>query len=785
MVLILFKIINFMNKNDHQRPKSRCSFKVKRILNEQNQNEIKISLQKELFLSKNKTFNAKKNILYKQHQIYQKETNKTKETNEKSKKDNYNFRKNINSFSTSNKIYKYTPKIVSSKKLVNTNSNLFFNSIEKNVNNIKKSYNDMELFPRLSAFKKLKSTEKINYNNSNKHNNKFFSTSKNYFKNRIYSTRIDKNSENKKTSFNSSYSLNNSMNNNNNNLISSLNDKPKNTKYYKKYSYIIRPENCGYLIKRCFNHRINWVELPDMLANDFHFKWQQNTKNLNFSTLSKVGHFKQMVNHFEYHSVITNKANLFLNLLKHAEWEEENVFKYIPFTVLFEYGADNFFLMIDKFEYLFNNIEKYIVPFNEMELNKYKYYKGRIYSSFFPIEDHLGNKTAINIPKTHFNDIKDTNNQYNKNMLLKNNLWLVKAPDLNRGMCIQVVDNINLIKKHINNYYRGIQRGYNREETKNRLFSPTNIPLRNKTTKNIYNINHLNINVNNINSKNTNISPKNKNKDTFEFNTEQAYHKYRSNIIIIQKYIERPLLYFDRKFDIRIWVLLTHDFKVYMFNEGHLKCCSVKYNLNINDNFSHLTNYSFQKYNNNFGKYEKGNEVSFDDLQYNIKVNYNNCVDFKNEIIPKIKNIIKFVFQSVKSKINGLNRNYTFEIYGFDFMLDYKFNPFLIEVNLNPGLEESSPLIKMLVPRMLDDALRLTVDKEFNTVYNFKGVERNSRDNNFKYESPFPVNGYNNSENMFKFICDLNLEEGTNKKIIRYKHLRINTKNFKQLHPLI
>ena len=68
-------------------------------------------------------------------------------------------------------------------------------------------------------------------------------------------------------------------------------------------------------------------------------------------------------------------------------------------------------------------------------------------------------------------------------------------------------------------------------------------------------------------------------------------------------------------------------------------------------------------------------------------------MDFKTEIIPKIKHIIKFVFQSVKTKINGLNRNYTFEIYGFDFMLDIDFNPFLIEVNLNPGLEESSPLI--------------------------------------------------------------------------------------------
>ena len=768
-----------MNKNEHQRPKSRTNFQMKKFINEEKNKENKNSLKDKL-LWKNKSFSNRKNINIISKINQKNESNKRKEINEKinnftshfnTNKINYNF---TNHFSMSNKLYKFSSKINNNINTKSTNMNLFFNSMEKN--KLYNSINKVDFFPRLSAFKKIKNkNEKINYQNHSKNNkqeNKLFATSNNFFKNRINSSKIKNISENMKSNINSTY------NNNSNNLISSTNGNSGSILCHKKHTYIIRPENCGYLIKKCFKHRINWYELPDMNQNDFNFKWQQNTRNLNFSTLSKVGHFKQMVNHFEYHSVITNKANLFINLLRHAEWEEENTFKYIPFTVLFEYGADNFFSMIDKFEYLFNNIEKYIVPFNEMDYSKYKYHKNRLYSSLFPFGDHLGNKTAINIPSTHFGDI-NTNDNNNKNNIRKN-LWLVKAPDLNRGMCIQIVNNINLIKKNINNYYRGIQRGYNREDSKASFLSPSISSLGSKTTNHRYNINDLNFNSNNF--KNSEIFSKNK--DIYEF-TEQAYHKYRSNIIVIQKYIEKPLLYFGRKFDIRIWVLLTHDFKVYMFNEGHLKCCSVKYDLNLNDNFSHLTNYSFQKYNNNFGKYEKGNEVSFDDLQYNIKENYNNCIDFKKEIIPKIKKIIKFVFQAVKNKINGLNRNYTFEIYGFDFMLDNEFNPFLIEVNLNPGLEESSPLIKMLVPRMLDDALRLTVDKEFNTIYNFNGVERNYKDKNFSYESPFPVNGYNNSENMFKFICDLNLEEGTNKKILKYKHLRINTKNFKQLHPLV
>ena len=750
-----------MNINEYHRPKSKNNFKLTKNSIEQNQKDIKNSLEKDLFLSRKPNFNKSKlEFISRQKQIIKAEQNEKKDTRyimvrPRTHKMNDNFN-NIHTKSFNSQLIESTPKNVRTTKSFNSNNSRLIANYNRN-NSKKDEKSKEEAFPKLpdkSRSKNPNDSDKIKYfigSNKNNEINKvktktFFYSFRNNVK--IVERKTD-NSEQKK-----------SKNISNNMSIFKINNNLPNTKnfsYYKRYKYIIRPENCGYLIKNCFKHRINWIELPDLHQKDFNFKWQQNTKNLNFSTLSKIGHFKQMVNHYEYHSVITNKANLFINLMKHAEIMEENVFKYIPFTLLFEYGSDNFFLMMDNFEKVFNSIDKYLVPFNDMDLSRYKFFKSRIYYNLFPYEDHLGVKTAINIPTTHIsmnnmnNEDKNNKNENEKNNnKIKKSLWLVKAPDLNRGMCIQIVDNVNLIKKHIINYYRGIDKRYNKGER-----------------------NHLTY-LDDYNNNNGNSYSSNNKNDMYEL-TENAYHKYRSTLIVVQKYIERPLLYFGRKFDIRIWVLLTHDFKVYMFNEGHLKCCSVKYDLNIDDNFSHLTNYSFQKYNNNFGKYEKGNEVSFDDLQYNIQVNYNNCINFKNEVMPKIKNIIKFVFQSVKNKINGLNRNYTFEIYGFDFMLDIDFNPFLIEVNLNPGLEESSPLIKMLVPRMLDDALRLTVDKEFNTVYLIKGVERKSSENNYIYESPFPVNGYTNSENIFRFICDLNLEEGTNKKITKFRHLRIKT----------
>ena len=40
-------------------------------------------------------------------------------------------------------------------------------------------------------------------------------------------------------------------------------------------------------------------------------------------------------------------------------------------------------------------------------------------------------------------------------------------------------------------------------------------------------------------------------------------------------------------------------------------------------------------------------------------------------------------------------------------------NVWLIEANTNPCLEESSPLLSTLIPRMLDDMFKLTIDRVF------------------------------------------------------------------------
>ena len=85
-----------------------------------------------------------------------------------------------------------------------------------------------------------------------------------------------------------------------------------------------------------------------------------------------------------------------------------------------------------------------------------------------------------------------------------------------------------------------------------------------------------------------------------------------------QKYTEKRLLIHDRKFDIRAWVLVTHDMKVYFFKEGYIRTSSAIYSIeekDINKANIHLTNNAIQKYCSEYGVFENGNQLSFTDFQ--------------------------------------------------------------------------------------------------------------------------------------------------------------------------
>lgn len=88
----------------------------------------------------------------------------------------------------------------------------------------------------------------------------------------------------------------------------------------------------------------------------------------------------------------------------------------------------------------------------------------------------------------------------------------------------------------------------------------------------------------------------------------------RKRSYIVQKYIEKPLLYKNRKFDIRCYALTVTqngNMQGYWYAEGYLRTCSREYNIkNEKNRLVHLTNDAVQKHANDYGKFESGNKVS-------------------------------------------------------------------------------------------------------------------------------------------------------------------------------
>ena len=80
-------------------------------------------------------------------------------------------------------------------------------------------------------------------------------------------------------------------------------------------------------------------------------------------------------------------------------------------------------------------------------------------------------------------------------------------------------------------------------------------------------------------------------------------------------------------------------------------------------------------------------------------------------MIPEMQKQVLISMEAVKNQIY-FGKGY-FEIFGYDFLVDQDYEVWLIEVNTNPSLEQSSDYLSQLIPRMINDAFKLTIDQVF------------------------------------------------------------------------
>lgn len=111
---------------------------------------------------------------------------------------------------------------------------------------------------------------------------------------------------------------------------------------------------------------------------------------------------------------------------------------------------------------------------------------------------------------------------------------------------------------------------------------------------------------------------------------------------ILQKYIEKPLLYKKRKFDLRHYIMMSCTngiVKGYWYKEGYVRTTSAEYTLKFSSGSVHLTNDAVQKQLPDYGRFEKGNKISYEELNEYMKKS-DSGFDFNTIIMTKMKVIL-------------------------------------------------------------------------------------------------------------------------------------------------
>eukprot|EP00756_Hemistasia_phaeocysticola_P011776 Hpha_TRINITY_DN15142_c1_g2::TRINITY_DN15142_c1_g2_i1::g.129808::m.129808/K16600/TTLL2; tubulin polyglutamylase TTLL2 len=176
--------------------------------------------------------------------------------------------------------------------------------------------------------------------------------------------------------------------------------------------------------------------------------------------------------------------------------------------------------------------------------------------------------------------------------------------------------------------------------------------------------------------------------------------------VVVQQYIERPLLYSGYKFDLRVYVMVTsyQPLRVYVHRGYMVRFSTQKYDLSDLSNLcAHLTNTSLNK------KTAAATSAK-DGIGVGCKWEGSRFTSYlaaagidMNVVWKRIDNVIILTLLSIASQVP--QAPCCFELYGFDLLLDESFRPWLLEVNFSPALQIDGPVDERVKGDLVRDML--------------------------------------------------------------------------------
>ena len=203
-------------------------------------------------------------------------------------------------------------------------------------------------------------------------------------------------------------------------------------------------------------------------------------------------------------------------------------------------------------------------------------------------------------------------------------------------------------------------------------------------------------------------------------NVQEILNAGMSGTYLVDQYIANPLLIGGLKFDLRIYVGVTsfYPLRVYVFEDGLARFATQPYSTDpesFRQAYIHLTNYSLNKYSENFVANESeehedvGTKQSISALTKKLIAMGIDCDTLWDNIDDVIIKTLLCIEPKVKQECDlsvGSNRS-CFQLFGFDILVDDCLKPWLLEVNFTPSLAVDAPIDMRIKGKMLADLFTL------------------------------------------------------------------------------
>lgn len=205
----------------------------------------------------------------------------------------------------------------------------------------------------------------------------------------------------------------------------------------------------------------------------------------------------------------------------------------------------------------------------------------------------------------------------------------------------------------------------------------------------------------------------------------------------MQRYVERPLLLFGKKFDLRLWVFVRSfsPLKAFLFTEPYLRLCSEKYDASdLTNRFKHLCNWSVNKTHNtgarrpNTAGAERPSTEAKEDrlvptsektepppnaasalplafLKTILRKRSGSATYWEDVLLPQLRYAVLQVLRAAQPLV--VQRASSFEVYGFDVLIDDSLRPWVLEANLSPSCSARALWMKQLLADMTSQLLEL------------------------------------------------------------------------------